>query len=173
MTNRPHPRGSQARLERRGPAVEGFSTLTDSGVGLIIEHATTVDLADGQPLPPLIFDGVVWRVVRRLAGARTLWRGISLAENQATRLPQGRAGLQFRGGNHDPKKMTRKFYRKNDAKTTEKQNGHAQVQWPDIPKSRRRARRPAAAANHGHQGRQVRQTRHCFRERRDAELERD
>jgi hypothetical protein len=88
MTNTPHPRGSQARLERRGPAVEGFSTLTDSNVGLIIEHATTVDLADGQPLPPLIFDGVVWRVVCRLAGARTRWGRIALAENPAR--PDGR-----------------------------------------------------------------------------------
>jgi hypothetical protein len=32
---------------------------------------------DGQPLPPLIEDGVAWHVVRR-ADARTLWRRLSL-----------------------------------------------------------------------------------------------
>jgi hypothetical protein len=64
---------------RCDPATD--STPTDPGVGLIIEHTTTVDMPDGQPLPPLIFDGVVWRVVCRLASARTRWRRISLAEN--------------------------------------------------------------------------------------------
>jgi hypothetical protein len=81
MTNTPHPRGSQARLERRGPAVEGFSTLTDSGIGLIVEYADTADMDDGQPLPPYIDDGVVWHVARPLPGACTRWRRISLAEN--------------------------------------------------------------------------------------------
>ena len=53
---------------------------TDPGVGLIIEHTTTVDMPDGQPLPPYINDDVVWHVVDR-ADARTRWRRISLAEN--------------------------------------------------------------------------------------------
>jgi hypothetical protein len=56
------------------------ATPTDPGVGLIIEHTTTVDMPDGQPLPPYINDDVVWHVVDR-ADARTRWRRISLAEN--------------------------------------------------------------------------------------------
>jgi hypothetical protein len=32
---------------------------------------------DGQPLPPLIEDGVAWHVVSRADG-RTLWRRLSL-----------------------------------------------------------------------------------------------
>lgn len=63
---------------RCDPATD--STPTDPGVGLIIEHTTTVDMPDGQPLPPWINDDVVWHVVDR-ADARTRWRRISLAEN--------------------------------------------------------------------------------------------
>jgi hypothetical protein len=44
---------------------------------LRVEHATTVDMDDGQALPPLIEDGVVWHVVRR-ANGRTLWRSLHL-----------------------------------------------------------------------------------------------
>jgi hypothetical protein len=47
---------------------------------LAIEHAVTADMDDGQPLPPLIVDGVVWRVVRRWPGNRTQWRRLWLAE---------------------------------------------------------------------------------------------
>jgi hypothetical protein len=35
-------------------------------------HIVTVDLADGQPCPPFIEDGIPWRVVQRRKG-RTLW----------------------------------------------------------------------------------------------------
>jgi hypothetical protein len=49
-----------------GPAVNG---------ALIIEHLITCDMDDGQPLPPLIEDGLAWHVVRRAAGC-TLWRRI-------------------------------------------------------------------------------------------------
>jgi hypothetical protein len=35
---------------------------------LIIEHVTTVDMRDGQPLPPFIDNGVIWHVVRRAGG---------------------------------------------------------------------------------------------------------
>jgi hypothetical protein len=38
---------------------------------IVIEHAITADMDNGRPLPPLIVDGVVWRVVRRLPGGRT------------------------------------------------------------------------------------------------------
>jgi hypothetical protein len=48
---------------------------------LIVELVDTVDMPDGQPLPPYIDDGVVWHVARPLPGARTRWRRISLAEN--------------------------------------------------------------------------------------------
>jgi hypothetical protein len=82
MKNTPHRRGSQARLERRGPTVEGFSTPTDPSIGLIIELVDTADMPDGQPLPPLIVDGVVWCVARRQRG-HTRWRQIALAENPA------------------------------------------------------------------------------------------
>jgi hypothetical protein len=69
----------------RGPTAEGFSTLTDSGVGLIIEHTTTVDMPDGQPLPPYIDDdGAVWGVVRHLPGARTLWRRVRLSSKTSS-----------------------------------------------------------------------------------------
>jgi hypothetical protein len=36
---------------------------------LRIEHSVSADMADGQPLPPLIEDGVVWHVVRRTIAA--------------------------------------------------------------------------------------------------------
>jgi hypothetical protein len=39
---------------------------------LAIEHVVTRDMDDGQPLPPLIEDGVAWHVVRRADG-RTQW----------------------------------------------------------------------------------------------------
>ena len=55
-------------LPGSAPAVNG---------ALIIEHLITSDMDDGQPLPPLIEDGLVWHVVRRAAG-RTLWRRIYL-----------------------------------------------------------------------------------------------
>jgi hypothetical protein len=45
---------------------------------IAIEHAVTADMADGQPLPPLIESGVPWRVVRRADG-RTLWRRLFLS----------------------------------------------------------------------------------------------
>jgi hypothetical protein len=46
----------------------------------VVEHAMTTDMDDGQALPPLITDGVVWRVVHRLPDGRTYWRRIHLVE---------------------------------------------------------------------------------------------
>ena len=46
---------------------------------VIIEYVDTGDMADGQPLPPYIDDGVVWGVVRRLPNNRTRWRRIRLS----------------------------------------------------------------------------------------------
>jgi hypothetical protein len=41
-------------------------------------------MADGQPLPPLIEDGVAWCVVRRADGY-TLWRRLSLSPSVGDR----------------------------------------------------------------------------------------
>jgi hypothetical protein len=125
MTNTRHPRGSQARLARRGPAVEGFS---DSGVGLIIEYADTVDMPDGQPLPPYIDDNVVWHVVRR-ADAWTRWRRIRLSSEiseHAIVAVRSRSPSTY-GGNHVTQSNDTKVHAKNNAKTTEKINGHAKI----------------------------------------------
>jgi hypothetical protein len=43
---------------------------------LVVEHATTVDMDDGQPLPPFMEDGVLWGVVNRANGT-TKWRRIT------------------------------------------------------------------------------------------------
>jgi hypothetical protein len=43
---------------------------------LQIETVTTSDLDDGQPCPPL-YEGAVWRAVRRSSG-HTLWRRLYL-----------------------------------------------------------------------------------------------
>jgi hypothetical protein len=52
---------------------------------LAVEYAVTADMEDGQPLPPLIVDGIVWGVVRRLPGNRTRWRRLWLAEQISAR----------------------------------------------------------------------------------------
>jgi hypothetical protein len=46
-------------------------------LALCIERTITVDMDDGQSLPPYIDDGVVWHVVRR-ANGHTVWRRIFL-----------------------------------------------------------------------------------------------
>jgi hypothetical protein len=50
---------------------------------IIVEYVDTADMADGQPLPPYIDDGVVWRVVRRLPDSRTRWRCIRLSSQSS------------------------------------------------------------------------------------------
>ena len=50
-----------------------------STITLTVEYVVTCDMVDGQPLPPYIDDGVVWRVVRRLPDSRTRWRRIRLS----------------------------------------------------------------------------------------------
>ena len=47
-------------------------------IDLVIEHVTTVDMDDGQPLPPFMDDGAIWCVVRPLPGRKTLWRRIQI-----------------------------------------------------------------------------------------------
>jgi hypothetical protein len=52
---------------------------------LVIEHCMTVDMDDGQPLPPYLDHGAVWHVIRR-ANGHTAWRRIFLlppAESRA------------------------------------------------------------------------------------------
>jgi hypothetical protein len=52
---------------------------------ILIEYADTADMPDGQPLPPYIDDdGAVWRVVRHLPGARTLWRRVRLSSKTSS-----------------------------------------------------------------------------------------
>jgi hypothetical protein len=46
-------------------------------VNLAIAHSTTANMDDGQSLPPLIEDGVVWHVVR-CSHNKTLWRRVFL-----------------------------------------------------------------------------------------------
>ena len=87
---------------------------------------------DGQPLPPLILDGVVWRVVRRLADARTRWRRIALAENPADPTAARSRGTSSHGGRHVTKTYDTKIHAQDNAKTMENQDGHAQVQRPDL-----------------------------------------
>jgi hypothetical protein len=53
-------------------------TATQHPHALNVEHTVTADMADGQPLPPLIENGVTWRVVCR-AGGHTLWRRLFLS----------------------------------------------------------------------------------------------
>jgi hypothetical protein len=42
---------------------------------VVFDHTTTVDMDDGQALPPFLEDNHVWHIVRRREG-RTLWRRI-------------------------------------------------------------------------------------------------
>jgi hypothetical protein len=107
MTIAPGRRGPQARLVNHGNptaiTVEGFSTPTDSRVVLIVEHADTADMNNGQPLPPFIDDDcAVWRVVRRLPGGRTRWRRIRLSSEHATdRRPVAQACISRRQSRHE------------------------------------------------------------------------
>ncbi len=93
MINTPRPDGPQARLVRpRNPTaitLEGRGLWADLGARLIVEYAETADMDDGQPLPPLIVDGAVWCIVRRLPDARTHWRRILLSAETTTTSEQG------------------------------------------------------------------------------------
>jgi hypothetical protein len=60
---------------------------------LVIEHAVTHDMADGQPLPPH-YNGAVWRVLRHQPDHTTLWRSISIRASAAPPAPR-----DLRGGN--------------------------------------------------------------------------
>jgi hypothetical protein len=69
---------------------------------LVIKYATTSDMDDGRPLPPLGVDGDIWCVVRRLHGARTLWRFIRLEtpKHAADRRPVALALISRRQTRH-------------------------------------------------------------------------
>jgi hypothetical protein len=49
--------------------------------GFVVEYATPADMSDGQPLPPLIENVVVWHITRRSDG-HTRWRRILRAEDR-------------------------------------------------------------------------------------------
>ena len=55
---------------------------------LVIQHAVTHDMEDGQSLPPIIEDGVIWHVVRRTDGCTT-WRRLFLSPFSRRRLARG------------------------------------------------------------------------------------
>ncbi len=54
-----------------------------SSITLAIEHELTMNMPNGQALPPFIEDGVIWHVVYRSPGC-TLWRRLYLTNNLDT-----------------------------------------------------------------------------------------
>jgi hypothetical protein len=94
--------------KKRGPGIGDAEARNDDGSGrnklpyhnrpslFKIDHVTTADMADGQPLPPYMDDGVVWCVVRRQRG-RTLWRRIILQSQ-----PEQSDVATLDGGLHSP-----------------------------------------------------------------------
>ena len=58
---------------------------------LVIKHAVTADMADGQPLPPH-YDGAVWRVLRHQPDHTTLWRSISIRASAPPPAPRDTFG---------------------------------------------------------------------------------
>jgi hypothetical protein len=52
-------------------------------INIVIEHRVTTDMPDGQALPPLIENNLIWCVVHRASGC-TLWRRISLEPSPAS-----------------------------------------------------------------------------------------
>jgi hypothetical protein len=68
---------------QRLPNTASLASASSATPALCIEHAVTADMANGQPLPPYIEDGVVWHVVRR-ANGRTTWRRIFLSPSPVT-----------------------------------------------------------------------------------------
>jgi hypothetical protein len=60
----------------------------NGAIELVIEHIVIADMADGQPLPPLIEDNIVWHVVRRADGY-TIWRRLFLSTSPVLRLAHG------------------------------------------------------------------------------------
>jgi hypothetical protein len=75
---------------------------------LVITYAVTADMADGQPLPPLIEEGIAWHVVRR-AGGRTTWRRIFLSTFSRHRLAHGAEGSNKSAARRTPIMDTRKY----------------------------------------------------------------
>jgi hypothetical protein len=43
-----------------------------------IDRIVTSNMPDGQPLPPYMDNGAIWRVVHPLPSHKTLWRRISI-----------------------------------------------------------------------------------------------
>jgi len=87
-TGRDHHGGGRGRNGRRRsnwrseqqlpPNKSSRFSIVKPAVGTLrIEHTITADMTDGQPLPPLIEDGVVWHLVKRANGCTT-WRRLFL-----------------------------------------------------------------------------------------------
>jgi hypothetical protein len=70
-------------------------------VSATIEHVITTDMETGRPLPPLIENGIIWRVVRRLPNGRTLWRRIALQTDTSSSTAAARRRDLFLGGNEN------------------------------------------------------------------------
>jgi hypothetical protein len=68
---------------QRFPNTASLASASSETPALCIEHSVTVDMANGQPLPPYFGDGVVCHVVRRAKG-RTLWRRLFLSSSPVT-----------------------------------------------------------------------------------------
>jgi hypothetical protein len=65
------------------PNTPSLASASSQTLALCIEHVVTVDMANGQPLPPYFDDDVVCHVVRRADG-RTLWRRLFLSSSPVT-----------------------------------------------------------------------------------------
>jgi hypothetical protein len=72
----PLPVGAPSENRCR-PAHSAARVIAAATYTLVIEHLVTVDMDDGQPLPPYIDDDVIWSIVRQADG-HTLWRRIFL-----------------------------------------------------------------------------------------------
>jgi hypothetical protein len=79
--------GLRVRLRDICPCGSCMAPYRASAGLLVIEHAVTADMQDGQPLPPYNDQDTIWRVVRRADGL-TSWRRIFL------RLTNGGAGAR-------------------------------------------------------------------------------
>jgi hypothetical protein len=62
---------------------------------LCVELFTTADMPDGQPLPPVDHDDIVWVVAHR-AGGTTLWRKIFLSSAAGWRAASGASSKERR-----------------------------------------------------------------------------
>ena len=72
--------------------------MTSTAPMLVIEHAVTANMDDGQSLPPIIEDGAIWCVVHPLPGRKTLWRRISFQSTTPPSTAAAQPRDDLRGG---------------------------------------------------------------------------